>query len=176
SKKQLIGQAAAAFVEHGDMIFVDSGTTTLEMLPYLKEKRITVVTNNVDFITQAMPYEHLTIFSTGGMLERKTNSFVGYQSVERLKAYNVNKAFIASTGLSIDHGVTNSSPLETDIKKTLVEKNAKTFLLVDDSKFDHYALTTFCDLKDIDIVVTNEQPNEDYLQYGKEHDVKFVTP
>ncbi|WMT27610.1 DeoR/GlpR family DNA-binding transcription regulator [Bacillus aerius] len=175
SKKQLIGKAAAAFVEHGDMIFVDSGTTTLEMLPYLKEKRITVVTNNVDFITQAMPYEHLTIFSTGGMLERKTNSFVGYQSVERLKAYNVNKAFIASTGLSIDHGVTNSSPLETDIKKTLVEKNAKTFLLVDDSKFDHYALTTFCDLKDIDIVVTNEEPNEDYLQYGKEHDVKFVS-
>ncbi|MFB8734811.1 hypothetical protein ACEQPO_15640 [Bacillus sp. SL00103] len=61
------------------------------------------------------------------MLERKTNSFVGYQSVERLKAYNVNKAFIASTGLSIGHGVTNSSPLETDIKKTVVEKVPKRF-------------------------------------------------
>lgn len=45
------------------MIFVDSGTTTLEMLPYLTEKQVTVVTNNVDFITQAMPYENLTIFS-----------------------------------------------------------------------------------------------------------------
>lgn len=176
SKKQLIGQTAATFVENGDMIFIDSGTTTLEMLPYLTEKQVTIVTNNVDFITQAMPYENLTIFSTGGMLERKTNSFVGYQSVERLKAYNVNKAFIASTGLSIDHGVTNSSPLETDIKKTLVQKSAKTFLLVDDSKFDHYALTTFCDLHEIDIVVTNQKPNEDYLQYGKEHDVRFVTP
>lgn len=176
SKKQLIGQTAAAFVENGDMIFIDSGTTTLEMLPYLTEKQVTIVTNNVDFITQAMPYENLTIFSTGGMLERKTNSFVGYQSVERLKAYNVNKAFIASTGLSIDHGVTNSSPLETDIKKTLVQKSAKTFLLVDDSKFDHYALTTFCDLHEIDFVVTNQEPNEDYLQYGKEHDVRFVTP
>lgn len=176
SKKQLIGQTAATFVENGDMIFIDSGTTTLEMLPYLTEKQVTIVTNNVDFITQAMPYENLTIFSTGGMLERKTNSFVGYQSVERLKAYNVNKAFIASTGLSIDHGVTNSSPLETDIKKTLVQKSAKTFLLVDDSKFDHYALTTFCDLHEINIVVTNQEPNEDYLQYGKEHDVRFVTP
>lgn len=176
SKKQLIGQTAAAFVENGDMIFIDSGTTTLEMLPYLTEKQVTIVTNNVDFITQAMPYENLTIFSTGGMLERKTNSFVGYQSVERLKAYNVNKAFIASTGLSIDHGVTNSSPLETDIKKTLVQKSAKTFLLVDDSKFDHYALTTFCDLHEIDVVVTNQEPNEHYLQYGKEHDVRFVTP
>ncbi|WP_368931153.1 DeoR/GlpR family DNA-binding transcription regulator [Bacillus pumilus] len=176
SKKQLIGQTAAAFVENGDMIFVDSGTTTLEMLPYLTDKQVTVVTNNVDFITQAMPYENMTIFSTGGMLERKTNSFVGYQSVERLKAYNVNKAFIASTGLSIGHGVTNSSPLETDIKKTVVEKSAKTFLLVDDSKFNHYALTTFCHLQDLDVVVTNKQPSEDYLQYGKEHDVQFATP
>lgn len=104
------------------MIFVDSGTTTLEMLPYLTEKQITVVTNNVDFITQAMPYEHLTIFSTGGMLERKTNSFVGYQSVERLKAYNVNKAFIASTGLSIDHGVTNSSRLRLILKRHSLKK------------------------------------------------------
>mgnify|MGYP001141186163 FL=1 len=176
SKKQLIGQTAADFVENGDMIFIDSGTTTLEMLPYLTEKQVTIVTNNVDFITQAMPYDNLTIFSTGGMLERKTNSFVGYQSVDRLKAYNVNKAFIASTGLSIDHGVTNSSPLETDIKKTLVQKSAQTFLLVDDSKFDHYALTTFCDLHEIDIVVTNQEPNEAYLQYGKEHDIRFVTP
>ncbi|MFJ5963188.1 DeoR/GlpR family DNA-binding transcription regulator [Bacillus sp. NPDC093026] len=176
SKKQLIGQMAASFVEDGDMIFVDSGTTTLEMLPYLADKQVTIVTNNVDFITQAMPYANLTIFSTGGMLERKTNSFVGYQSVERLKTYNVNKAFIASTGLSIDHGVTNSSPLETDLKKTLVHKSETTFLLVDDSKFNHFALTTFCDLHEIDVVVTNQQPNEEYLQYGKEHDVRFVTP
>lgn len=71
SKKQLIGQTAAAFVENGDMIFVDSGTTTLEMLPYLTEKQVTVVTNNVDFITQSMPYENMTIFSTGGCLREK---------------------------------------------------------------------------------------------------------
>lgn len=170
----MIGQAAAAFVEHGDMIFVDSGTTTLEMLPYLKEKRITVVTNNVDFITQAMPYEHLTIFSTGGMLERKQilslvikvlNVSKHTMSIKHLLHQRVYPLIMAS----------RIPPRLRQILKTLVEKR-QNLLLVDDSKFDHYALTTFCDLKDIDIVVTNEQPNEDYLQYGKEHDVKFVTP
>ncbi|MGE6632280.1 DeoR/GlpR family DNA-binding transcription regulator [Bacillus sp. NPDC077027] len=176
NKKQEIGQAAARFVEDGDVIFVDSGTTTLEILPFITDKQLTVVTNNVDFINQAISHPNLTIFSTGGMLERKTNSFVGFQSVERLKTYNMNKAFIASTGISIENGLTNSSPLETDIKRTVVTKSAMTFLMVDDSKFDQYALTTFCELKEIDVVVTNQQPPQAYLEYGENHDVRFVTP
>jgi DeoR family myo-inositol catabolism operon transcriptional repressor len=176
TKKKEIGRLAAEFVEDGDVIFIDSGTTTLEMLPYIKSKHLTVITNNFDFIYEAKPYPSLTIFSTGGIFERKTNSFVGFQSVEPLQRYNINKAFIASTGISVENGVTNSSPLETEIKNTVVKKSLKVFLLIDDSKFDKSALTTFCSLSDIDYIVTNSKPSEKYNQYALQHQITIVTP
>jgi len=176
TKKQEIGRLAAQHVEDGDVIFIDSGTTTIEMLSFISQKQITVVTNNFDFIHQAKPYPGLSIFSTGGMFERKTDSFVGFQSIELLKKYNINKAFVASTGVSLTNGVTNSSPLETDIKSTVVQKSLNVFLLIDDSKFDKYALTTYCSLSDIDVLVTNSTPSEEYLRYAEEHNVKIVTP
>lgn len=175
TKKQEIGRLAAQFVEDGDVIFVDSGTTTLELLPFISQKQLTVVTNNFDFIHQAKPYAGLTIFSTGGMFERKTDSFVGFQSIELLKKYNINKAFVASTGISLTNGVTNSSPLETDLKTTVVEKSMNVFLMIDDSKFDKYALTTYCSLSDIDYLITNEVPNESYVHYARENNIRIVT-
>ncbi|WP_037291020.1 DeoR/GlpR family DNA-binding transcription regulator [Saccharibacillus sacchari] len=176
TKKQEIGRLAAQHVEDGDVIFIDSGTTTIEMLPFISQKQITVVTNNFDFIHQAKPYPGLSIFSTGGMFERKTDSFVGFQSIELLKKYNINKAFVASTGVSLTNGVTNSSPLETDIKSTVVQKSLNVFLLIDDSKFDKYALTTYCSLSEIDVLVTNSTPSEEYVKYAEAHQVKIVTP
>ncbi len=175
TKKQEIGRLAAQFVEDGDVIFVDSGTTTLELLPYISQKQLTVVTNNFDFIHQAKAYPGLTLFSTGGMFERKTDSFVGFQSIELLKKYNINKAFVASTGISLTNGVTNSSPLETDLKSTVVQKSLNVFLMIDDSKFDKYALTTYCSLSDIDYLVTNMMPNEAYVQYARENRIQIVT-
>lgn len=176
TKKQEIGRLSAEFVEDGDVIFVDSGTTTLELLPYINNKQLTIVTNNFDFIQEAKPFPTLTIFSTGGMFERKTNSFAGFQSIELLQKYNINKAFIASSGISITNGVTNSSPLETEIKSMVVKKSLKVFLMIDDSKFDKYAITTFCPLSDVDYIVTNSKPNESYQQYALQHHITILTP
>ena len=176
TKKQEIGKLASQFVEDGEVIFVDSGTTTLKLLPYIHHKQLTIISNNFDFIHQAKAYPSLAIFSTGGMLERKTNSFVGFQSIEFLKKYNINKAFLASTGITLTNGVTNSSPLETEVKSTIVEKSAKVYLMIDDSKFDKYGITTYCSLSDIDYLITNSMPDESYQQYALEHGITIVTP
>ncbi|WP_411347802.1 DeoR/GlpR family DNA-binding transcription regulator [Paenibacillus sp. WLX2291] len=176
TKKQEIGRLAARYVEDGDVIFVDSGTTTLELLPYIQDRQLTVVTNNFDFIHGAKGFPNLTIFSTGGMFERKTDSFVGFQSVELLGKYNINKAFVASTGISIVNGVTNSSPLETDLKSTVVKKSSNVLLMIDDSKFDKYALTTYCALSEIDYLITNSVPGDEYVQYAGQHSIEIVTP
>lgn len=174
SKKQKIAELAATFIKNGDVIFLDSGTTTSELIPFIKHLDLTIVTNNITIIVECLAYENLTVFSTGGMLERKTNSFAGFKSLELLKSYNINKAFMAATGISISNGVTNSSPSESSIKTTVVDRSSEVFLLVDDSKFDRYALTTYCDLKTIPMIITNEEPNEHYMTYGKEHGVTFL--
>jgi len=173
-QKEAIAKAAADLVEDGDIIYIDSGTTTLEMVEYLQPKQVTVITNNLDFITHSLPYSNLNVISTGGVVNRETKSFVSFKNTDLLKAYNINKAFMASTGISIENGVTHSSPLESEIKQTVVKRSSKVYLLVDQHKFDKYALITYCGLNEIDYIITNTNPSEDYQEYAKNHNIELV--
>jgi DeoR family transcriptional regulator, myo-inositol catabolism operon repressor len=173
-QKELIAKKAASFVEDGDFIFIDSGTTTIEMFEYLKEKHLTIFTNNIDLIVSALPHEKINVISIGGMLERKTSSFVSPQNMDLLKDYNIKKAFMASTGISLSNGVTNASPLESELKKTIVSRSSEVYLLVDHDKFDKYGLMTYCSLDDIDYLVTDKVPNDTYQEYAKNHNIQLV--
>ncbi|AKO92324.1 DeoR/GlpR family DNA-binding transcription regulator [Priestia filamentosa] len=172
--KQAIAKEAANYVEDGDVIFIDSGTTTLEMLEFVKNKNITVITNNLDFIVYALPYENLKVISTGGALERETKSFSSFKNMDLLKTYNVNKAFMASTGVSISNGVTNSSPVESEIKQAVVRRSVEVFLLIDHTKFDKYALITYCELEELDYLITDASPNESYGNYAQRNNINIV--
>ena len=174
SQKKVIAELAAQFVDDGDVIFVDSGTTTLELIDFIKTKNLTIITNNLNFIINSLPYENLHVISTGGSLERKTNSFVSLTKFDILKSYNFNKAFMATTGISFSNGVTNASPLESEIKKIAVERSANVFLLVDHHKFDKYGLMTYCGLEQIDYLVTDQMPPENYREFAQQNRIELV--
>ncbi|MEC1524510.1 DeoR/GlpR family DNA-binding transcription regulator [Neobacillus niacini] len=173
-EKRIIGRTAADFVEDGDIIFIDSGTTTIEMLHHIKEKSITIITNNIDIIVGSLPFENVTIITIGGVLERKTKSFGINYNVEMLNTYNINKAFMASTGLTPTTGVTNASFLETELKSKMVERSKTIFLLVDHTKFGQYGLTTYCELNKIDYLITDRMPSQEYQNLIEENHVQLV--
>jgi len=172
-QKQQIAKVASEFVQNGDIIFIDSGSTTVEMVEFIKNKELTIITNNVDFIIKALPYNNLSIFSTGGMLERTKNSFTRAENNELITSYNITKAFLASTGVTIKNGVTNSLPLESGLKSTVVQESAENFLLVDSSKFDKVALTTYCQLNEINHLISDSIPDK-YIRYAKENNIEVV--
>jgi DeoR family transcriptional regulator, myo-inositol catabolism operon repressor len=174
TEKEMIGKAAANYVKDGDIIFIDSGTTTIEMIESINTKQVTVITNNLDFIVRALPFENLNVITAGGILERKTNSFGSLKYMDIINAYNINKAFMASTGVSSSNGVTNASPLESELKASIVERSSEVFLLVDHDKFDKYGLMTYCKLDNIDYLVTDMMPSEDYQNYTKKNGIQIV--
>jgi DeoR family transcriptional regulator, myo-inositol catabolism operon repressor len=174
AEKVMIGKAAADYVEDGDIIFIDSGTTTIEMIEFIKSKQVTIITNSLDFIVRALPYENLNVITAGGILERKTNSFGSLKYMDILNAYNINKAFMASTGVSLLNGITNASPLESELKTSVVNRSSEVFLLVDHDKFDKYGLMTYCKFDKIDYLVTNRMPSEVYQNYTEKNDIKLI--
>lgn len=176
TEKKSIARLASAFIEDGDVIFVDSGTTTTELLSYIQAKQLTVITNNFGFITNARSFENLQIISTGGELDRNTNSFVSLGSNDILQTYNINKAFMASTGISISRGVTNASPLETPLKTTAVNMSSQVYLLVDHDKFETHGLKTYCSLSDVDCIVTNSEPPHEFKDYAQSHNIQILFP
>ena len=161
--KLAIGRRAAELVEDGDTIFLDSGTTTLHVVQNLaRKKNITIITHNLHAIMAAMPFENLTIISLPGQLHRKTSSFTGLETVRFLKSYNIKTAFMAATGLSLSGGVTNSSPLEYELKMAAMERSAKSYLLLDSHKFGKTALLTYARPEEFEGVITEAVPDESY--------------
>lgn len=169
NSKVLLCKAAVEFIKDGDTIFLDSGTTTVNIIEFLKDKKdITIFTNNVIAISKSIHYSNINIICLSGILNRKTKSFTGLHSTDILKSYNINKCFMSCTGISLERGVTNSTKEEFKIKKTAISRSSKCFLLADNSKFDKVSLMTFCEVEDLDCIITNSTPPEEYVQYFKD--------
>lgn len=176
AQKKRIAKLASTLVNDGDVIYIDSGTTTMHMIPYLAEKiNLTIITASVHVINAAFPYNNLNVISTGGSLYRPSNAFVGASVLSCLKNYNISKTFLASTGFSIEIGATNASPLECEIKQYLTEKSNLKALLVDSSKIGIASLMTFCQLVDLDYFVMEQNPPEEYLAYFAKHSIGLIT-
>lgn len=173
--KRMIAAKAAALVEDGDSIFIDSGTTTIYMLEHLKNKHITLLTNNIEVMVQAIPYENINLISLSGSLNRKTLSFTGNSAAKILSTYNIRHAFLAATGVTLENGATNSSPEETCIKEMAVRKSQNRYLLVDSSKYGIVSLLTYADIDSFTGIITDKVPDAEFAEYADEHQIEIIT-
>lgn len=173
--KQSIAKKAAELVSDNEIIFIDSGTTTLHMIEHIKDlDNLTILTNSVEVIVKCIPYPNINIISLSGTLNRRTLSFTGSSAAEVLGQYNISKAFMAATGISVNSGATNSSPLETEIKRTALLKSQKSYLLVDHGKFDVISLMTFSNFDDLTGIITNQLPPEALSNLLKERNCDII--
>lgn len=177
NEKKKIAAVAAALVNDGEVIYIDSGTTTMHLLPHLAEKNfLTIVTASVYVLELATRYSNLNVIATGGNLQPPIKALVGPSVLECIRNYNFSKIFLASTGITIEHGATNASPLECEVKRELVRKSCAKYLLVDNSKFDVASLMTYSDLTEIDNIITDKNPPEKYLDYFKANAINLILP
>lgn len=175
-EKQHIGELAAGLVASGDIIFLDSGTTPVGIIPHLSDLRdVTVLTNNLYVILACMDQPGLNVITLGGQLNIATASFTShYCAQENLKRFNIKKAFLTATGVSLDTGVTNTTATEAEIKRTVVARSEERYLLADASKFGRSALLTYAPLDVFKCVVTNAPPPEEYAAYFREKRIEVV--
>ena len=162
--KELIGRRAAELVDDGDIIYVDSGTTTCHIVDHLQGKTgVTVLTHSLDVINRAVRNPELNIISLSGTLNRKTFSFTGQSTIDVLSDCNISKAFMAANGVTVQNGVTQSTSIEFAIKKTVVAHSDRVFLMMESRKFGAVSLLTYCRLDQLDAIVTEKLPPQDFL-------------
>lgn len=172
SVKRAIAQRAAEFVDGNELIFIDSGTTTRNLVEYLpRTAKLTILTTSLDVINAASHLDNISLLVLGNMYKRDTKSFVGSDGLLLLDKYNINKAFMAATGVSITSGLTNSDVLEYEIKKRVAEKANQLILLADASKFGRSTLLTYSPLDKVDAVITSPGIPMEYATYCEEHGI-----
>ncbi len=168
-KKQQIAALAASYVRERDIIFIDSGTTTMNIVDYLTHlNTVTVITNSVQVINKSMNYSNINLIVLPGSLKRDTASLVGSSCVEYLEDFNIVRAFMACTGISTQAGICNASTEEYNVKKAAIKKSQKHYLLADSSKFGRASLMTFGDVSQFDSILTDQMPDDAFCSYCEE--------
>lgn len=169
--KQRIAALAASFVRERDIIFIDSGTTTMNIVDHLAHlSTVTIITGSVQVINKSMNYPNINLIVLPGSLKRDTASLVGSSCVEYLEDYNIVRAFMACTGISVQAGICNASTEEYSIKKAALKKSQKHYLLADSSKFGRASLMTFGDVDQFDYILTDQMPDDAFCSYCKERE------
>ncbi|WP_033829492.1 DeoR/GlpR family DNA-binding transcription regulator [Bacillus andreraoultii] len=149
-EKTVIGKYAASLVHKNDFIYIDAGTTTYEMIPFL-QKDVTVATNGVQHASLLADYQ-IQSFLIGGMIKHTTKAIVGATSVNELKKYRFNKAFIGINGIDNEYGYTTPDPEEATMKQLAIEQSAKAFILADHTKWGKVNFAKVCDIDEVTLV------------------------
>ncbi|QKY70102.1 DeoR/GlpR family DNA-binding transcription regulator [Lentibacillus sp. CBA3610] len=149
--KEAIGKLAADLVENNDVIFIDAGTTTLAMIAYLQDKQITVVTNGIQHASR-LADQGIETFLTGGKIKLSTKAIIGSQSLNELRNYRFDKAFLGMNGIDLSFGCTTPDPEEAALKQMAHQRAASAYLLADQSKWNKVTFANVCELEDVTIV------------------------
>lgn len=173
-EKEMIGKLAAGIISEGDTIFIDSGTTTLRLIRHVSDKKVTVFTNNLHVINACVDYPNIRLMVSGGEFLGLTKSFMGHGSIAFMDGYHIGKAFLAATGVSLDCGLTNSAPQETEIKKYMVEKSMESYVMIDHDKWDKVSLRTYGAPDAVTGFITDRKPPEKYGEFFRRHGVRVI--
>jgi DeoR/GlpR family transcriptional regulator of sugar metabolism len=156
-EKRSIGALAASLIEDNDVVFINSGTTTTQVIRHIRNNAgITVFSNNINAaieVGQAGFTHHLI----GGEFQPHSNSVAGRFAIENLGQVYANKAILGVDGVSLLNGCTVPSNLEAEVIKHMIERTrGKIFIVADSSKWGVVANFQIATINEIDTLISDE--------------------
>lgn len=173
SQKACIGEASMKFVEEGQTILIDAGTTTAELAKRLTQQRgLTVITNSVKVLSILADAPGISLIGVGGAVYGGAWSFVGSLAEAAIRRFHSDLAFLGITSLSLDRGLTEINYFEAEIKSLIIKQSQRVVLLADSGKFEKVSPISVAPLSDIDVIITDDlldpQLAEAYNRSGPE--------
>jgi DeoR family transcriptional regulator of aga operon len=155
-EKQRIGKAAARLISEGEIIILDSGTTTAEIAKNLDMfKDLTIITNAINIATILAENYDFNVFIPGGILRKKSLSLVGIMAEENINRYYCDKLFLGVDGIDKEHGLSTPNVEEAHVNRMMINIAKKVIVVTDSSKFFRRRFASIAPISKIDILVTD---------------------
>lgn len=133
---------------------------------------ITVVTNALNIATELQGKQISTIM-IGGILLEKTSTLVGPLACDALSELAFDHVFIGTTGVTAQHGFSNSNMHEAEIKRFVIERSAEVSIVMDHTKFGMKDLFSFASLIIVDRIITDRLPEQELAQAFQDASVEI---
>jgi DeoR family transcriptional regulator of aga operon len=155
--KKRIARKAIEFIEPKDTLFLDSGTTVLQLAQELAEfDDLTIVTNSFPIAAQIGRDQDNRVVLAGGAFNYPEQCCEGLMTEKFLDNLYASKAFIGADSVVLKKGLFSNGISGFGYVQKIIDNSKKTILLVDSSKFGKVGTIKFCELDRIDVVVTDD--------------------
>ena len=174
-EKRRIGAMAASLIENGDIVFINSGTTTTQVIHQIRnDAEITIFTNNLNAALE-MGEPGFHHYLVGGEYQPRSKSLAGRFAMENLKQVYANKAIFGVDGISLKHGCTVPTNGEAEVVRQMVERTMGRIIVVaDHSKWGVVSNFQIATIDEIDVLVTDEALDKSAFESLEEHSVKSM--
>lgn len=164
-EKERIGACAAALIRKDDVVYIDAGSTTLQLANAISGYALeaTYVTNGLAH-TRVLARKGCTVYVPSGRVKPTTEAIVGTAVLSSLRRYNFTKAFVGANGISIKRGFTTPGMEEAELKAAAIESAYECWIVADHSKFEKTYAAGFCALNKA-AIMTDCLPDQTYRDY-----------
>jgi len=164
-EKRRIAKEALKYIQPGDKIILDSGTTVLELAKLIKNiENLTIVTNDLTIAFEVSNNPQIELLIVGGQLRNGYYSTGGYFAESMLDEISVDKSFLSADAIDPDQGIMSFTMHDINVKKQVVAGAKEVILLCDHSKFMSHALINLCRLDRIDRIIAGKELDPEIVE------------
>lgn len=174
-KKSECAKTAMNLLHEDDVIFIDSGSTAVELARVLKNsfERMTVITHSLDVLNELRYKSGFKLISLGGEYNSKEAASFGYSTIEAIKALHASKAFIFPVAVSLKNGVADQGLIFISIQEAFMENSDETIFVADSSKFEKNSFAKLCDTVPEHIFITDAAISEEIYKAYQEKNIQI---
>ncbi len=175
AEKRAVARAAAAMVDDGEAVALDSSTTAFYIALELREKReLVVVTNGLRVAAALADAAGVSVIVPGGVLRLAAMSLVGDFASAVLRTTSIGKGFFGARGVSVDRGLMDLNPEEVRIKREMADVCERVIGVFDHTKWSRNALLSFVPTQRITAIVTDAGAPADLIKEWRDLEVEVV--
>ena len=172
-EKQDIGKKAATLIKDNDIVILDSGSTTLEIVKRISQKNVTVVTNDINIAFEAANNPGIELIVAGGKLVQGVYTLLSEEATQFFKKLHVNKTFLGCDAVDIEFGISNRLLDECNMKLAMIDAAIEVIMITDSSKLDTRVSYQLCDFTKIQKIAIDSLPDK-YIKFFKEKNIEVI--
>lgn len=175
--KKTICALAIKHIEDHSVIYVDSSSTIMPIIPLLQQfHHLTIITHGIRTALMLSNLENIEVYIAGGVVGNFSNSILGNSVISFYDQINANIALLSCSGINDNGDITDNSIEHAKIKRKILEKSEKVYILADHTKFGKTLMNTSYQLKDIDFLITDKEPPEAFKHIIKSSTCELIKP
>lgn len=177
--KERIGKVGAELVKPKDIVLLDSGTTTLQVVRHIpaslrNSSLMTLVTNSQPIAQEVLAWPSPKLTILGGLYLPDYQATVGPQTLSQLHELTADKVFLGADGLTLASGATTADVLMAEVDRLMVERSRQVILVADSSKIGRVGFVPIKPVSSIHTLITDTGATADFVQAMRDAGVEVM--